>query len=98
MDHNKLWTILQEMGIPDHLTYLLTNLYTGQEATVRTGYGTTEWFRIEKGVRQSCILSPCLFNLYAEYIMEMLGWINHKLESILPGETTTTSDMQMIPL
>ena len=98
VDHNKLWTILQEMGIPDHLTHLLTNLYAGQEATVRTGYGTTEWFRIEKGVCQSCILSPCLFNLYAEYIMEMLGWMNHKLKSRLPGETTITSDVQMIPL
>ena len=61
------------MGIPDHLTYLLTNLYTGQEATVRTGYGTTEWFRIEKGVRQSCILSPCLFILFAEYITQNDG-------------------------
>ena len=66
MDHNKLWEILQEMGIPDHLTCLLRNLYTGQEATVRTGHGTTDWFQIGKGVRQGCILSPCLFNLYAE--------------------------------
>ena len=63
------WKILQEMEIPDHLTCLLRNLYAGQEATVRTEYGTTDWFQIEKGVRQSCILSPCLFNLYAEYIM-----------------------------
>ena len=69
MDHNKLWKILQEMGIPDHLTCLLRNLYAGQEATVRTGHGTTDWFQIGKGVRQGCILSPCLFNLYAEYIM-----------------------------
>ena len=68
MDHNKLWKILKEMGIPDHLTCLLRNLYAGQEATVRTGHGTG-WFKIGKGVRQDCILSPCLFNLYAEYIM-----------------------------
>ena len=67
MDHNKLWKILKEMGIPDHL--LLRNLYAGQEATVRTGHGTTDWFQIGKGVHQGCILSPCLFNLYAEYIM-----------------------------
>ena len=69
MDHNKLWKILKEMGIPDHLICLLRNLYTGQEATVRTGHGTTDWFQTGKGVRQGCILSPCLFNLYAEYIM-----------------------------
>ena len=66
VDHNKLWKILKEMGIPDHLTCLLRNLYAGQEATVRTGHGTTDWFQIGKGVRQGCILSPCLFNLYAE--------------------------------
>ena len=69
VDHNKLWKILKEMGIPDHLTCLLRNLYAGQEATVRTGHGTTDWFQIGKGVRQGCILSPCLFNFYAEYIM-----------------------------
>ena len=73
MDHNKLWEILQEMGIPDHLTCLLRNLYAGQEATVRTGQGTTDWFQIRKGVCQGCILSPCLFNLYAEYIMRNVG-------------------------
>ena len=73
VDHNQLWTILQEMGIPDHLTCLLRNLYAGQEATVRTGHRTTDWFQIGKGVRQSCILSPCLFNLYAEYIMRNAG-------------------------
>ena len=73
MDHNKLWKILKEMGIPDHLTCLLGNLYTGQEATVRTGHGTTDWFQIGKRVRQGCILSPCLFNLYAEYIMRNTG-------------------------
>ena len=69
VDHNKLWKILKEMGIPDHLTCLLRNLYAGQAATVRNGHGTTDWFQIGKGVRQGCILSPCLFNLYAEYIM-----------------------------
>ena len=73
VDHDKLWKILQEMGLPDHLTCLLRNLYAGQEATVRTGHGTTYWFQIGKGVRQGCILSPCLFNLYAEYIMRNAG-------------------------
>ena len=73
VDHNKLWKILQEMGIPDHLTCILRNLYAGQEATVRTGHGTTDWFQIGKGIRQGCILSPCLFNLYAEYIMRNAG-------------------------
>ena len=73
VDHNKLWKILKEMGLPDHLTCLLRNLYAGQEATVRTGHGTTDWFPIGKGVRQGCILSPCLFNLYAEYIMRNAG-------------------------
>ena len=73
VDHNKLWKILKEMGMPDHLTCLLRNLYTGQEATVRTGYGTTDWFQIGKGVGQGCILSPCLFNLYAEYVMRNAG-------------------------
>ena len=73
VDHNKLWKILKEMGIPDHLTCLLRNLYAGQEATVRTGHGTTNWFQIGKGVHQGCILSPCLFNFYAEYIMRNSG-------------------------
>ena len=73
VDHNKLWKILKEMGIPDHLTCLLRNLYAGQEATVRTGHGTTDWFQTGKGVRQGCILSPCLFNLYAEYITRDAG-------------------------
>ena len=73
MDYNKLWKILKEMGIPDHLTCLLRNLYAGQEATVRTGHGTTDWFRIGKGVHQACILSPCFFNLYAEYILRNVG-------------------------
>ena len=73
VDHKKLRKILKEMGIPDHLTCLLRNLYAGQEATVRTGHGTTDWFQIGKGVRQGCILSPCLFNFYAEYIMKNAG-------------------------
>ena len=73
VDHNKLWKILQEMGIPDHLTCLLRNLYAGQEATVRTGHGTTDWFQIGKGVCEGYILSPCLFNFYAEYIMRNAG-------------------------
>ena len=73
VDHNKLWKILKEMGIPDHLTCLLRNLYAGQEATVKTGHGTTDWFRIGKGVRQGYLLSPCLFNLYAEYITQNAG-------------------------
>jgi len=73
VDHNKLWKILKEKGIPDHLTCLLGNLYAGQEATVRTGHGTTDLFHIGKGVRQGCILSPCLFNLYADYIMRNTG-------------------------
>ena len=73
VDRNNLWKILKEMGIPDHLTCLLRNLYEGQEATVRTGHGTTDWFQIGKRVHQGCILSPCLFNLYAEYIMRNAG-------------------------
>ena len=73
VDHNKLWKILKEIGIPDHLTCLLRNLYASQEPTVRTGHGTADWLQIRKGVRQGCILSPCLFNLYAEYIMRNAG-------------------------
>ena len=73
VDHNKLWKILKEMGIPDHLSCLLRNLYAGQEATVRTGHGTTDCFQIGKGLHQSCMLSPCLFNFYAEYIMRNTG-------------------------
>ena len=92
------WKILKEMGIPDHLTCLLRNLYAGQEARVRTGHGTTDWFQIGKGVHQGCILSSSLFNSYAEYTMRNpLGWRKHKLESRLPGEISITSDMQMIP-
>ena len=96
-DHNKLWKTLKEKGIPDHMTCLLRNLYAGQEATVRTGHGTTDWFQIGKGVRQGCILSPCLFNLYAEYIMRNAGLEKHKLDSRLLGEISITSDMQMTP-
>ena len=97
VDQNKLWKILKEVGIPDHLTCLLRNLYAGQEATVRTGHGTTDCFQIGKGVRQGCVLSPCLFNLYAEYIMR-----NTRLEEAQPGikiagEISITSDMQMTP-
>ena len=73
VDHKKLWKILKEMGIPDHLTCFLRNMCAGQEATVRTGHGTTDWFQIGKGVGQGCILSPCLFNLYAEYILRNAG-------------------------
>ena len=95
VDHNKLWKILQDMGIPDHLNYLLRNLYANQEATVRTEYEATDWFHIGKGVHQGCILSPCLFNLYADYIMLMPGWMKHKLESRLLGEISIVSDSQM---
>ena len=97
VDHNKLWNILKETGIPDYLTCLLRNLYAGQEATVRTGHGTTDWFQIGKGVRQGCILSSCLFNLYAEYNMQYAVPNETQLESRLPGEISVTSDMQMIP-
>ena len=97
VDHNKPWKILKEIGIPDHLTWLLRKLYAGQEATVRTGHGTTDWFQTGKGVRQGCILSPCLFNLYAEYIMRNAGLEETQLESRLPGEISITSDMQMTP-
>ena len=85
-DHNKLWKILKEMEIPDHLTCLLGNLYAGHEATVRTGHRITDWFQRGKGVCQGCILSPCLFNLYVEYIMQNAGWMKHKLESKLPRQ------------
>ena len=101
VDHNKLWKILKEMGIPEYLTCLLKNLCAGQEWIVRTGHGTTDWFQIRKGVHQACVLSPCLFNLYAVYIMRNAGldipthiW----LESRLLGEISITSDMQMTPL
>ena len=97
VDHNKLQKILKEMGIPDHLICLLRNLYSGQEATVGTGHETTDWFQIGKGVCKGCILSPCLFNLYAEYILRNAGLEEYKLESRLPGEISITSDMQMTP-
>ena len=97
VDNNKLWNILKEMGVSDHLTCPLLNLYGGQEATIRTQHGTTDWFKIGKGVCQGCILSPCLFNLYAEYIMQMPGWMKYKLESQLQGEISVNSDMQISP-
>ena len=97
VDHNKLWKILKEMGITDHLTCLLRNLYACQEATVRTGHGKTDWFQIGKGVRQGCILSPCLFNLYAEYIMRNAGVEEAQAGNKLLGEISITSDMQMAP-
>ena len=85
MDQNKLWKILKEMGIPDHLTSFLRNLYTGQEATVRTGHGKTDWFQIAKGVHQGCLLSACLFNLYAEYIMRNAGLEEAQAGIIIAG-------------
>ena len=97
VDHNKLWKILQEMGIPDHLICLLRNLYAGQEATVRTGHGTTDWFQIGKGIRQGCILSPCLFNLYAEYIMRSAGLHEAQAGIKIAGRNINNSDTQMTP-
>ena len=97
VNHSKLWKILKVIGIPDHLMCLLRSLYAGQEASVRTRHGKMDWFQTGKGVRQGCILSPCLFNLYAEYIMRNAGWMKHKLESRLLGEISITSDMQMTP-
>ena len=97
LDHNKLWKILKEMGIPDHLTCLLRNLYVGQEAIVRTVHGTTGWLLIGKGVCQGCILSFCLFNLHAEYIMRNAGLDEAQAGVKLPGEISITSDMQMTP-
>ena len=95
VDHYKLWKILQGMGIRDQLTWILRNLYTDQEATVRTGHETTDWFQIGKGVHQSCIFSPCSFNLLAEYIVWNARLDEVQLESRLPGEISITSDMQM---
>ena len=92
MDDNKLWKILKEVGIPDYLTCLLINLHAGQQATVRTGHGTTDWVQIGKGVHQGCILSPCLFNFYAEYNMRNAGLDEAQVESRLPGEISITSD------
>ena len=95
MDHNRLWKILKEMRIPDHLTCLLRNPCIGQEATVRTDHGTTDWFQIGTGVRQGCILSPCLFTLYAEHIMRNAEL--DEAQSRLLGEISTTSGMWMTP-
>ena len=90
VDHNKLWKILQEMGIPDHFTCLLRNLYAGQEATIRTGHGTTDWFQIGKGVHQGCICHPAYLTYMQSSSWEMLGWIKHKLESRLSGQLSIT--------
>ena len=98
VDHNKLWKILKEMGIPDHLTCLLRNLYAGQEATVRTGHGTKDWFQIGKEVRQSCILSPWLFNLYAEYIMKNAGLDEAQAGIKIARRNINNLNMQMTPL
>ena len=95
VDHNKLWKILKEMGIPEYLTYLLRNLYVGQEATARTLYGTTAWFRIEKRVQQGCLLSPCLFNSYTKHIVGNARLDELKAGIRLPGEISITSDMQV---
>ena len=96
-DHNKMWTILKEMGIPDHLTCLLRSLYAGQVATVRTGHRTTDWFQIREGVRQGCTLSSCYLAYMQSTSWEMMGWRKYKLESRLPGEISITSDKQMTP-
>ena len=95
MDHKKLWKTLLEIGIPDNLTSFLRKLYAGQEATVRTGHGITDWFQIGKGVRQGC--HPDYLTYMQSTSCKMLDWIKHKLESRLPGEISVTSDMQMIP-
>ena len=96
MDHNKLWKILKEVGLPEHLTYLLRNLYAGQEATFKTRLGTTDWLKIGKGVHEGCILSPCFFNLYAEYSMGNARLGESKAGSRLPGEISITSNMQVM--
>ena len=97
VDHNKLWKILKEMGIPDHQNCLLRNLYAGQEATVRTGHGITDWFQIGKGVCQGCTLSPCLFNLYTGYILRNAGLEEAQAGIKIVGEISITSDTQMPP-
>ena len=97
VDHTKLWKILPEMGIPDHLICLLRNLYAGQEATVRTGHRTTDWFQIGKGVSQGCILSPCLFNLYAEYIMRNAGLDKAQAGIKIAGRNINNLRMQITP-
>ena len=98
MDHDKLQKTLREMGIPDHLTCLLRNLYVGQEATVRTLYETTDWFKTEKGVQQGCLLSPCLFKLYAEHTMRNARMDELQAGIKIVGETSTISDMWIAPL
>ena len=98
MNHNKLWKNIKKMEIPDHLTCLLRKLYAGQKATVRTTHGTMDWFQIGKEVRQSCILSPCLFNLYAEYTMQNAVRDESQAGIKMVGEISTTSDMQTLPL
>ena len=98
VDHKKLWKIFKEMGIPDHLTYLLRNLYVGQEATVRTGHGTMDWFKSGKGVYQGCILSLCLFNFYAEYITQNARLDESQAGFKIARRNINTSDMQMTPL
>ena len=97
VDHKKLWEILQEMGIPVHLTCLLRNLYAGQEATVKTGHGTTDGFQIEKGVCQGCILSSCLFNLHAEYIMQNAGLDEAQAGVKIGKEISITTDVHITP-
>ena len=97
VDHNKLWNILKETGIPDHLTCLLINPYAGQEATVRIRHGTMDWFQIGKGVHQGCMLSPCLFTLYAKYIMQNARLDEAQAGIKIVGKISVTSDMQMTP-
>ena len=97
VDHSKVWKILIEMGLPDHLTCLLRNLYAGQEATVRTGHGTTDWFQIGKGEHKAVYCHPAYLTFLQSTSREMLGWMKHKLESRLPVEISITSDMQMTP-
>ena len=97
MDHKKLWKILQEIGIPDHFNCILRNLYAGQEATVRTGHGTTGWFQIDKGAHQGCILSPCLFNLYTKYVMRNAGLNEAQAGLKITRRKSVTLDMQMTP-
>ena len=97
MDYKKLWKILKEMGIPDHLTCLLRNLYAGQEATVKTGHGTRDWLQLGKGVHQGCILSPCLLNLYAEYIMRNAGLEEAQARIKIARRNINNLRMQMIP-
>ena len=97
MDHRKLWKIHKEMGIPDHLTYFLRNLYASQEAAVRTGHGTTDWFQIRKGVHPGCILSLCLFNFYAEYITRNAGLDEAQAGIKIVGRNVNVSNRQMAP-